>query len=119
MAIAELVLQETGRGDTPQYNFTITNVATGLAIDLTGATIAFMAKERISDTDANAKIDRDCTITDATNGKCFIKLTEAETGFTGNSNKVYEAELESRKGGDVLTYAQGRLKIKPDVKQDA
>ena len=82
----------------------------GLLIDITGWKIYFTVKEKMNDSDANAKIAK--TISsheDATNGKTLIELSKADTNIT-KGNYYYSIDyLDDEDNEDVLV--QGRLRI--------
>ena len=70
------------KGTTPSYELEFTEDE--VAIDITGWTIYFTVKENITDSDANAKINKKITShTDAENGKSLITLTKIETNLEG------------------------------------
>ncbi len=93
------------RGDTPTFTFNI--YKDGTAYDLTGATVTFGVKEESSST--TYKVNRACTLDDASGGECSIKLTVAETTIEA---RAYVAELQvTTSGGDLLTVTQFQLNI--------
>ncbi len=99
------------RGDAFTLAFTIKQG--GTAFDLTGATVQFMAKKQLKDTDANAVIDTACTITDAVNGLCNVAITATDTA---NALCLF-AEVEVRaSNGDILS-AQFTFDIVEDVRK--
>lgn len=72
------------KGATPTFELQFTD-DDDIALDITGWTIYFTAKEKISDTDENAKINKKITThSEALNGKTLIELTNTETNRTGN-----------------------------------
>lgn len=103
---------EVFRGDTPTLSFTLTQG--GSAFDLTGATVRFMAKKRLKDTDANAIIDKAVTIDDATGGLASVKLSTTDTA---NALCLF-AEVEiTTSGSDILTAQHFTLDIVEDVRK--
>lgn len=113
MAVAD---QTIFRGDTPTFKFTVTDSA-GVAVNLTGSVPTFMAKNNLDAPDSRAIFERACTITDAANGKCEVKLTAADTANAGD----YTAELQLNfsAGTTIQTAGQFKLIISKDVKQTA
>lgn len=74
------------------YNQTITlKNELGVAIDLTGATIASMIREQYTDLTPIATFT--CTIVDAVAGKFNISLTPAQTSAITVQRGVYDIEI--------------------------
>lgn len=95
------------RGDTPTLRFTVKDSVAGTAFDISSyTTINFYAKKQ----GASDVIDRTCTITDGPGGKCEVTLTTTDTSVVG----TYDAELEIRKTGVVITVDQFTLIIAQD-----
>lgn len=83
---------------TPTLDFEIVDDVDA-AVDLTGKTVNFMAKKRITDADGDAIIDRVCTLNaDPTTGKCSIILTAVETATPEDTI----AELRIDDGSGVI-----------------
>jgi len=82
----------------------------GAPVDITGWTIYFTVKEKMNDTDANAKISRTVTThTEPTNGKTLIELTVSDTDIPAGN---YYYSIDSKDDDDneqVLFY--GRVRI--------
>ena len=67
------------RGDSKTWELEFKNEA-GTPIDITGWTVYFTVKERDTDTDLNAKINKTIILhSDPTNGKTNIVLIPADT----------------------------------------
>jgi len=85
----------------------------GTAIDITGWTIFFTAKNDIDDVDADAIIKKDITShTDPTAGTTQIHLTPTDTNLLG----IYVYDIQVKKlNGDILTVVNGELTFLDDV----
>ncbi len=112
------------RGDTKRFNLKLTRKdANGVAQpeNLTGTVLWFTAKERVSDTYANALIRKSnaslggIVVTDAAQGLATLTISPADTsGFT--QSKILRADIQLQTaGGDVETVAEGTLEIELDV----
>lgn len=102
------------KGDTPTFEFTLTDDA-GAAIDLTDvSTIQFIAKTSLDLPDGSAIFDKACAVVaPATGGICNVTLTAADTATVG----LYRAELELRfNDGSIVTATQFLLEITDDVR---
>lgn len=100
------------RGDVFTLAFTIKQ-SDGTVLDLTGATIRFMAKKRLSDTDANAVIDKGVTIDNATSGLASVGLDATDTA----NPLCLIAEVEVTTAGSDILSAQFTLDIVDDVRK--
>lgn len=100
-AIVEVV-----QGDSPAIPY-------DLATNLTGYTVWFGAKKDLSDaTYSMAAKEITASMTDILNGRGTIPLTTAETAIAPGA---YAAEIEIRKGADVLTAMKFTLRVKGQV----
>jgi hypothetical protein len=101
---------EIVRGDVKKLTFNF-----GTQWDLTGKKVYFCMKEKKTDDNSVAKINRECTVTDAVNGVCEITTTKDET----DTVKKYYAEVEVRESdeSDPQTAWQSEIIIKQDVRQ--
>ncbi|MBI5969605.1 MAG: hypothetical protein HY884_00415 [Deltaproteobacteria bacterium] len=98
---------EVIQGDSPAIPY-------DLATDLTGYTVWFGAKKDLSDAAYSiAAKEITSSVTDVLNGRGAIPLTTAET--TALSPGTYAAEIEIRKGADVLTAMRFTLRVKGQV----
>jgi len=78
---------ETHTRNTPTLTFTLTDDATGAAVDLTDATVTFTAMSYGGD---SPEISEACDpAVDPTTGVCSLTLSEADTAASGR----YECEL--------------------------
>jgi len=111
--------------DMNTQNFTITRGDTWerviyfkdddeVAIDITGWTIFFTVKEKVSDEDASAKISKTITThTDPTNGESKITLTYTDTALTCK-NYIYDLQVKTDEG-EIKTLLEGVITIKQDI----
>ena len=94
---------------------TVTDTA-GAAVDLTGATLTFMAKRRRSDDDDAAVISKTPELaspqTGATKGVAYIALAEADTA-TLSGRYLWELSADDAVG--VVTLASGNLYVTADL----
>lgn len=102
------------RGDTPTLQFELEDTSDPpVPIDLTGAVVKFVAKLDPSDTDANAKIDRTMTVTDAVNGKVEVKLTTTDTATP--QRLIVDVQGNFGAGTTIQTMLQFDLIIQEDI----
>lgn len=101
---------EVYRGDSKTISIAIVD-ADGSAVDISGASAVFTARNR--ENDSTAIIEKSLTITDAVNGKMRLDLTPTETTI---STKSYPADIElTLSDGSVRTIRKSTLKIRWDV----
>jgi len=95
------------QGDEKAYNLTFKD-GDGNAINITGSTVSFSAKARLSDT--ATVISKDVTNhTDPTNGKTTITLTTTDTNI---DRGVYYYDIQIQGGGiNRKTVVKGKLEI--------
>ena len=113
--MAKCVNLEVFKKTTKSYELRFTE--NGQPKNIAGWTIYFTVKEKITDTDANAKINHDVTDhLDETNGKTLISLTKDDTNRIGN----YYYDMTYKDSEDnvgVLYY--GRIKFTEKATQRA
>lgn len=98
---------EVIQGDSPAIPY-------DLATNLTGYTVWFGAKKDLADAAYSIAVKEiTASVTDVLNGRGTIPLTTAET--TTLALGVYAAEIEIRKGADVLTAMKFTLRVKGQV----
>jgi len=103
---------EIFRRDTPTFTITVLN--DGVAVDITGYTLFFTAKNKKSDTDLQAIIKKDVTVlSDPTHGIAEITLDKTDTDITGK-DYFYDIQIVSG-DGDVTTLFWGVLTVIEDV----
>lgn len=99
------------RGDDKSIKVTITD--DGVAKDITGWTLFFTAKRRLSDPDSEAAIAKEVTQhTDAENGITHIVLTPDDTSDVGNLKADIQVVDDQ---GKVQTYRKFLFIINQDV----
>lgn len=106
------------RGDTISIALTISR--NGSAIDLTGATIWFTAKEAVEDADVDAVFQKTTadgiTIDDAPNGRATVVIEPADTAALGDDPVTLLCDVQVEEAdGTTSTVAEGVLRITPDV----
>ena len=85
-------------------------------IDISGWTVFFTCKEKVTDVDASAKISKTITVhSDPTRGESIILLTSTDTNLTPGSY-IYDIQIKSE-SGSVLTIVTGNITIQYDVTQ--
>lgn len=104
---------EIFKGNSITLSFTVQQINAGVysALDLTNATVKFYVKEDYSD--STYTLNKTCTITDATGGKCEVDLSTTDTALTAEN---YVAELSYQYSGTVYTLAIFDFIIKSTVK---
>lgn len=95
------------QGSTKPY--TLNFKKNGNAIDITGWTIYFTVKKSVSDSDAEALINKKITNhSDPTNGKTLIELTANEASLEGNF--WYSVDYKDDEGNeDIIVH--GRIEF--------
>lgn len=100
------------RGDDKSFKVTITE--DGAAKDITGWTVFFTAKKKLSDTDAEAIIQKDITShTDAANGITHIILDQDDTDQAIGTYKCDIQVLDD--SSKIQTYKVLTFIIEQDV----
>jgi len=105
-------LNDIFRGDDRNYNL-IFKDADGVAIDITGWTIFVTVKEKINDSDDDAKIAIEATITNAVGGLATFSFTDVQT-YELNGDYYYDVQIKKADGA-IFTVTSGRIKIKRDI----
>lgn len=86
----------------------------GEPIDLTGCTVFFTMKRKVSDTDEDAIIQKEVTShTDPTAGETRISLTNDETDITPR-HYFYDIQVEDT-NSKIISSTVGQIKITQDV----
>jgi len=94
------------RGDTCNFNVTVKD-EDGVIFDLTGYTMDFTAKNDIGDSDSEAVISSEATISSPTSGIGVISLTPDDT--TVNAQQ-YRYDIQISDGGNnVYTVIKNSL----------
>jgi len=87
----------------------------GIVVDLTGWTIYFIVKSKMSDPDASAVITKTVTThTDAENGETAVELTSSDTDLSTGSY-YYQLEFLSDESSRKIVM-EGRLTIEKNLK---
>lgn len=97
-------------GDTPLFTFVVFDPTTNILVDLTGATITFKGVDA-----ANTSVvawDRECTILDAEQGSCEVRLTSTDTATPTLYDGIVEALLP---GNQKLTSPIFAVNILPQA----
>ena len=111
---------EMTRGDTQVYDIAVVDPVTGNPINLTGMTLAFMAKRSRSDSDASAVISKTLgsgiAITNVAAGLGTLTIDPADTASVVETMQL-EWDLQLVNAGQVFTLDSGYLLIRADVKR--
>ena len=103
--MAERIKLEIPRKATKTYELTFKK--DGIAVDITDWTIYFYCKEKLEDSDANAKISKKITShSDATNGITLIELTSSDTDLLGSY--YYSCDYKTDDGDEGVLFS-GRI----------
>ena len=105
------------RGDTEVFDAAIT--VSGVAVNITGCTLRFTAKQSMQDSDADAVFQLitpvEIVITNGPGGLCTITVASADTSGVTQAIRCYcDLQLVDTLG-NVSTTATGTLLIKIDV----
>lgn len=108
---------EMWRGDTEVFDTAIT--VSGVAVNITGCTLRFTAKQSLQDSDADAVFQLitpvEIVITNGPGGLCTITVASADTSGVTQAIRCYcDLQLVDTLG-NVSTTATGTLLIKIDV----
>lgn len=128
MAQEPFEIDEITRGDGRTLTITATypeaipgqNIAAGNPYPLTGKTIWFTAKRRISDADADAVISKKTgagieVLAGQTN-KARITINATDTDDLPDQTVTLACDVQVKEPGkDPWTVAEGRLRVRPDV----
>ena len=101
------------RGDDKTFSFTF-KYSDGTAVDITGWTIFFTAKENESDSDDDAKIAKEVTShTSPTGGLSQLSITDSDTDITP---KKYYYDFQVKKDdGIIKTIVKGEFRVLTDI----
>ena len=89
----------------------------GSAPDITGDTVTFLLKEKKSDADADAKINKSFDVAgEGASGKASVELTPTETKDIAAGIYFYEIYW-TLSGGDVYVLESGTVKVLERVKE--
>ena len=104
---------EVYRGDDKTYNVVFKD-GEGEVINITGWEVFFTVKNKATDTDAQAIIQKKVTShTDPTNGETEISLTHDDTDITV---KYYDYDIQIKDADSkIKTIVVGQFKILQDV----
>lgn len=109
------------RGDT--VSFTSAVKRSGVAVNLTGATLWFTAKRLISDIDANAVIAKTSgsgiVVLSAVDGTYRVDLLPADTASLTKTTQLYYDVQLKESNGVVTTIDRGTLEIIADIRQSS
>lgn len=101
------------RRDDVAFELTFTDVD-GAPVDITGGTVFFTVKRRISDTDLEALITKEITIfDDPTNGIAILILTSAQTNIPAGSY-FFDIQLKTI-DSKIASSSAGRFYVSQDV----
>lgn len=108
------------RGKTFAFNATCTNA--GAAVDLTGATLKFLAKRSVGDADGAAIITKTypsggIVVTTPASGVAQVQVLSADTQALANEETVLYWELQVTSAANPYTVAGGLLTMEPAVVQ--
>jgi len=111
---------EMSRGDARKWLFAVTDSGTGAAFDISGCSMWFTAKKRLSDTDLLAVFQKTVgdgiTVTDALNGLGYIQLAPTDTTTLENSKtQQLEFDFQLTQGSNPYTLAFGKLTVYGEV----
>ncbi len=106
------------RSDDETLDIVVTNQDTGAVVNLTGATLKWMAKRRRTDADVDALITKaigtGVTVTNAVGGVAEVAIAAADTNAI--TPGAYYWELQSVDAASKThTLAGGRIVILPDL----
>lgn len=114
---------EMTRGDTRIWKIAVTDPDTGAVVDLTGRTLAFMAKRQPADADGAATISKaigaGIVVTNAAQGLAELTLLPQDTNTLPNRDLWLYWDLQMIAGGDVFTLNSGRLKVTSEIRRGA
>lgn len=108
------------RGDRAEFAITLTDVDTGLPLDLTTMTLRFTAKRRATDTDAAALIAKTegAGITvddDPATGLATLEIEPEDTEDLDDLRTLFWDIQVDNGAGDVRTPLSGLLAISADI----
>jgi len=84
----------------------------GAVLDITGWTVFFTLKEKMTDTDAEAVIKKTITThADAINGKTLVELTSVDTDITPKSYVFDLKYKDDESPANIGVIVQGKLTV--------
>jgi hypothetical protein len=103
------------RGDTQRYRLTLTDAETGDPIDITGGSMWFTMKAKITDNDADAVVQKHVTShIDPANGVTEVVVEASDTVDTKPGTYYYDFQYVDSIG-NVKTILAGKVKLLSDV----
>lgn len=106
------------RGDTKEWSFAVVDEL-GAAVNLTGASAFFTAKNFLADTDLQAVFQKTevngVTITAGSGGTGSIKLVPTDTSSLSDVRIDLAFDFQVKVGGNTYTPARGNLIVYPDI----
>lgn len=112
---------EMVRGKTRKFRFTVSDIATGLPVDITGwPAFWFLAKVDITDSDAAAVITKTLgsgiTTISPTVGLNEVLILAVDTVTLADARATFWAEIQGRDAGGLpWSLWQGTLVIEPNL----
>ena len=101
------------RGDTKKYTLYFKD--DDGAVNITGWIVFFTVKEKVDDTDNNAKIKKTIiTHVDVTQGKSQIELSPTDTDLVGNY--LYDIQIK-KATNEINTILEGTIVFTKDITQ--
>jgi len=99
------------RKTTKSYKLTVTK--DGVVEDITDWTFYLTVKEKVTDSDDDAKIKKDITThSDPTNGVTYISLTKTDTDILGSL--YYDVKFKDD-DGNIGIFVYGRMTFKKPI----
>lgn len=102
------ILHEIKQNDTRPYFAVTLKYEDGSVVDLTSATVRFIAKDT---SDSSVAIDAAATLTDAANGQVEYRFTTGDTDTAGKFNVEWEVTFVDATVQTFPTRGYDRLKI--------
>ena len=117
--IDENVNLRVQKGADESWDLEFINEKTDIAIDITGYTVYFTVKSKISDTDDEAVIKKDITShTVPTSGKTKIIVTSTDTNISPD-NYIFDVSLKTNLGEITKGIIQGIFTVEEPINQRA
>lgn len=104
---------EIERGDTAKFTGTAKRTDKTIA-DLTGATVRFTAKRKLTDADGDAVIAKTATVLDAEAGVFRVTIDPGDTSSLSACTLSYDVQI-TEADGTVTTTQKGTLAIVLDA----
>jgi hypothetical protein len=96
------------------YSYWSGSVSSSITANLAGAIVKCYVKKRDGDSDANALLTINGTVTDTVNAICQVIITAAQTNGLSYPNVVFEIVVKLADGSYLRTGVE-QLIIKPNV----